>query len=122
MDKGQALNNFWNSFGWTAYDEYTTPEDIPDAHITYEYASDGLDVNLPLHATIWDRSSSWSSVTQKAEEIAHAISTSSPIALDTGGYMWIKKGEPFAQRIEDETDDMARGMYINIIVEYLTEF
>lgn len=124
MDKGQAIDQFWNSFGWQAYDENTTPEDqdLPDNHITYDFVSDALDANTSMHATIWDRSESWKSVTLKAEQIAEAIANmEKPIKIDTG-YVWIKRGEPFAQRIDDDTDDMARGVYINITVEYLTEY
>ena len=121
MNKSQAINDFWNGFGWKAYNEYTVPEDVSDNHITYEFVSDAIDANDSIHATIWDRSTSWESVTLKTEEIAQAIARMSPIKIDTG-YVWLKRGEPFAQRIYDETDDMARGVYINLIVEYLTEF
>lgn len=123
MDKAQAITSFWNSFGWTAYDEYTTPdEDVPDRHITYDFAADNLDSPIALHATIWDRSTSWEAVSKKADEIAEAIdSMTSPIRIDDG-YVWIKRGAPFSQRIKDDTDDMMRGVYINIVVEYLTAY
>lgn len=121
MNKGQAIDTFWNSFGWKAYDEQTTPEDTQYPHITYEFVSDAIDANDNIHATLWDRSTSWETVTLKTEEIAQSLSRAYPIKIDTG-YVWLKRGQPFAQRINDDTDDLIRGVYINLIVEYLTEF
>ena len=35
------------------------------------------------------------------------------------GYLWIKRGNPFAQRMSDENDGIRR-IYINIELEYFT--
>ena len=37
-----------------------------------------------------------------------------------GGAIWIKRGEPFAQNMGDQNDDMIRRKIINLSVEYLT--
>lgn len=124
MNKAQAYDTFWNSFGWKAYDEYTPldEKDMPKQYIAYNFAQDALDVDVPLHVYLWDLDTSWVNVTLKANEIAQAIDAmESPIKIDTG-YMWIKRGEPFAQRINDSSNDMARGMYLNVTVEYLTAY
>lgn len=121
MDKGQVIDYFWNSFTWPAYNEYTVPEGVSDKHITYEFVSDSIGANDSIHATLWDRSTSWKDITLKTEEIAQRLARMNPIKIDTG-YVWLKRGEPFAQRIYDDTDDMIRGVYINLTVEYLTEY
>ena len=40
-------------------------------------------------------------------------------ACDSGA-IWIKRGEPFAQNMGDQNDDMIRRKIINLSVEYLT--
>ena len=42
MDKSQALNTFWNSFGIPAYDEYTVPDGTSIPYITYDTATDAV--------------------------------------------------------------------------------
>lgn len=125
MNRSQAYNEFWNSFGWVAYDEYTIPDekDLPKQYIVYNFASDSLDADIALHVTLWERdTSSWKQVALKADEISEAIyRMEKPIEIDTG-YMWIKKGNPFAARVDDDTDDNVKGYYLNITVEFLTAY
>lgn len=119
MDKAQALNSFWNSFGMPAYDEYTVPQGATTPYITYNVMTDSLENVINLHASIWYKSMSWKDVSIKAEEIAAAIGIGGKVMKLNNGYLWINKGVPFAQRLND-TDDTMRRMYLNIQVEYLT--
>lgn len=124
MNKAQAYDAFWNSFGWVAFDEYTPldDKDMPNRYITYNFAEDALDADVTLHVSLWDLNTSWKDVTLKADEIAERIDNmETPIKID-GGYLWIKRGVPFAQRINDSSNDMARGVYLNVVVEYLTAY
>ena len=122
MDKIQALDRFWNSFGLPAYDESTVPQNAPLPRITYEAATDSFDSELYLTASLWYRSSSWKEISQKAEAISRYIVQMNPptIQLDDGR-LYITKGTPFAQRMTDP-DDSIRRIYLNIKVEYLTAF
>lgn len=121
MDKAQALNLFWSSFGLPAYDETTVPDDAEMPRITYNVATDSLNNVLPLSASLWYRSKSWEDITKKSEEIAEAITGHGYISYPIdGGYLWIVKGTPFAQRMRDDNDDMIRRIYINITAEFLT--
>lgn len=122
MDKVQALNDFWNSFGLPAYDENTVPPDAPMPRITYNVVTDNLEHIVSLYASIWYRSSSWKEITLKAAEIEKRLGEHGGvvIALDEGR-MWIDRGQPFAQRMDD-TDDSIRRIYMNIQVEYLTAY
>ena len=121
MDKAQALHHFWSSFGLPAYDVTTVPDNAKPPYITYNVATDSLDRVLPLSGTLWYRSTSWSEISAKAEEIADAIARQGFVIYPVdGGYLWIVKGTPFAQRLREENDDQLRRIYINITAEYLT--
>lgn len=120
MNKAQALHSFWNSFGIPAYDSSTVPEDLSsDFYITYDAATDSLDKPVPLSASIWKkRTFSWDEITQKAEQISDSLIQVKTIPLDIG-YLYITRGQPFAQRMPDE-DESIRRIYINIMAEFLT--
>lgn len=123
-NKEQAIHSFWGSFGWAAYDEGTVPvgSDAPTLpYITYRVVSDSLYGGpIAISASLWDRSSSWAEVTQKCNQISEYIGIGGRSIPVDGGYVWIKRGAPFAQRVVDD-DDMVRRIYINISVDFLTE-
>ena len=124
MDKVQAIDEFWNSFGLPAYDENTVPTDdsVDYPYITYNVSTDSLGNMIPLSASLWYRSTSWEDITHKAREIARAIKTQHmPIKID-GGYVWLVGGTPFSQRMSDPNDDMVRRIYLNVSAEYLTAY
>ena len=122
MDNVQALHNFWNSFGLTARDENTVPDNAMTAYggkyITYAVMVGYLEDTLMMSASLWYKSSSWAEITQKANEIGQYIGYGGRILDFDGGKLWIKRGVPFSQRMSDE-DDTIRRIYINIEVEYL---
>lgn len=122
MDKAQALHQFWSSFGLTAIDEYSAYDstiDLPSNYITYEVQTSNFGDSVVLTASLWYRSTSWAEISQKADEIAEYIGWGGKIIPIDYGYMWIKLGTPFAQRMSDE-DDSIRRIYINISVDFLS--
>lgn len=121
MDKAQTFNKFWNSFGMPAYDATSVPENASFPRITYTMATDNIDHTLLLDANLWYRESTWKNASQKIEEISEYIEKMSPIPCE-GGYLRIMRGNPFAQRMLDEDDDLIRRYYINIVAEYLTAY
>lgn len=123
MDKFQALDAFWNSFKWPAYDEGTVPDDAPLPRITYSVVTDSLGSPVMIPASLWDRSTSWERISKKAEEIAQAIVEMNPpaIKIDTGR-LYLTKGSPFAQRLQEPSDDMMRRIYLNVDVEFFTAY
>lgn len=119
MDKCQFIHNFWNSFGIQAYDENTVPADASIPRITYSVITSDFDRPVELDASIWDRSTSWQAISKKADEIAEYIGDGIVTPID-GGYIWIIRGFPFAQRMSDP-DDSIRRIYLNIQVEFITK-
>lgn len=123
MDKEQALHQFWSSFGLTAYDENTVPDNALTTnngkYLTYNVATASLEEPTPLYANLWYKSSSWADITVKANEIAGAIGRGGTIVPFDGGKIWICRGTPFSQRMPDD-DDTIRRIYINVMAEYLS--
>lgn len=118
MDKLQAYNQFWNSFGIPAYDESTVPDDAKPPYITYSAASDSFGNGLFLTASIWYRDTSWAGATRKEREISEFVGRGGVnVAYDNGAF-WLSKGSPWAQRMADPEDDMIRRIVLQINVEF----
>lgn len=124
MNKAQAVQDFWSGFGLTAWDSMTVPtgDRAPDfPYITYNVVTDRLDSDVQLTASVWYRSSSWKDVELKVAEIAERLGSGGKVIKIDDGYLWLRIGYPFAQRLSDE-DDMVRRIYVTINAEYLTAY
>ena len=119
MDNAQAIHSFWSSFGLTAYDENTVPDNADLPRITYSLSKAYFDEPVMLSASLWYKSTSWAEITQKAAQIGEAIGLGGKVLKTDDGYIWLKRGVPFAQRMSDE-DDTIRRIYLNIEVEHFT--
>lgn len=123
MDKAQALQTFWESFGIPAYEQTTVPETATMPYITYSVSTDSLDNVVNMYASVWYHSTSWKDISEKTEQIARYIVGMNPPSIKfDGGRLYIAKGTPFAQRMEDPNDSMIRRMYLNIQAEYLSAY
>ena len=120
MTKAAAIYQFWNSFGLTAYEENTVPTGAAFPYITYQLVTDSFDREIPLTASIWYRSESWTAINAKTEEISQKISLGGKIISCDGGAIWLKRGQPFAQNMGDESDDLIKRKYLNITAEIMT--
>ena len=120
MTKAAAIYQFWNSFSLTAYEENTVPDDAVFPYITYQLVTDSFDREIPLSASLWYRSESWTAINAKTEEISQKISRGGKIISCDGGAIWLKRGQPFAQNMGDESDDLIKRKYINITAEFMT--
>ena len=123
MNKSQALDKFWNSFGIPAYDENTIPDNPGERYITYSVSTGRIEDVINLTGKIWEKNTtSWKFVEDKSSEIAYELATMDPptISIDNGR-LYLTMGTPFSQRLSDP-DSMARGVYINIQAEFLTAY
>ena len=120
MTKAAAIYQFWSGFGLTAYEENTVPDDATFPYITYQLVTDSFDREIPLSASLWYRSESWTAINAKTEEISQKISRGGKIISCDGGAIWLKRGQPFAQNMGDESDDLIKRKYINITAEFMT--
>lgn len=120
MTKAAAIYQFWSGFGLTAYEENTVPTDADFPYITYQLVTDNFYREIPLSASIWYRSESWTGINAKTEEISQKISRGGKIIPCDGGAIWLKRGQPFAQNMRDESDDLIKRKYLNIAAEFMT--
>ena len=120
MTKAAAIYQFWSGFGLTAYEENTVPTDSAFPYITYQLVTDSFDREIPLTASIWYRSESWTGINAKTEEISQKISRGGKIISCDDGAIWMKRGQPFAQNMGDESDDLIKRKYLNITAEFMT--
>ena len=120
MTKAAAIYQFWSSFGLTAYEENTVPEDAAFPYITYQLVTDSFDRDVSATASLWYRGESWTAINAKTEEIARFIGGGGCLLDCDSGFIWLKRGTPFAQNMGDESDDLIKRKYINVTVEYMT--
>ena len=119
MDALQALHSFWSGFGLKAYDENTVPDNAELPYLTYEAARDTFGDPIAQTANLWYRSSGWGEITAKEQEISDFITRGGRMIAFNGGAIWIQKGSPWAQRMDDPSSDMIRRLVLNISIEYL---
>ena len=120
MTNAAAIYQFWNSFGLTAYEENSVPDEAQFPYITYQLVTDSFDREIPLTASLWYRSESWTGINAKTEEISQKISRGGKIISCYDGAIWLKRGQPFAQNMGDESDNLIKRKYLNITAEFMT--
>ena len=128
MTKATAIYQFWNSFGIKAYEENTVidadeegkPVEPTFPYITYQLVTDSFDREVAATASLWYRGESWTAINAKTEEISAHIGLGGKIVKCDGGRIWIKRGQPFAQNMGDENDDLIKRKYLNLTFEFLT--
>ena len=120
MNKAQAFHSFWSSFTWKAYEQSTVPDNAPDRYITYEYAEGYIGDSIPLAASLWIRSNSWTEIEQKAQDIGKAIGLGGKVVSYDGGKLWVNRGTTFAQRVAEPNDYAVRRIIINITAEFIS--
>ena len=120
MTKAAAIYQFWNSFGLTAFEENSVPDEADFPYITYQLVTDSFDREISLTASLWYRSESWAGINAKTEEISQTISRGGKIISCDGGAIWLKRGQPFSQSMGDESDDLIKRKYLNSTAEFMT--
>ena len=128
MTKAAAIYQFWNSFGIKAYEENTVIDADEDGnpveptfpYITYQLVTDSFDREVAATASLWYRGESWTAINAKTEEISAHIGLGGKIIKCDGGRIWIKRGQPFAQNMSDESDDLIKRKYLNLTFEFFT--
>ena len=120
MTKAASIYQFWSGFGMMAYEENTVPTDAAFPYITYQLVTDSFDREIPLTASLWYRSESWTGINAKTEEISQKISRGGKVIPCDGGAIWLKRGQPFAQSMGDESDNLIKRKYLNITAEFMT--
>ncbi len=124
MDKVQAFNTFWASFGLPAYDENTVPdgEHAPKfPYLTYSVSVSEFDSQVPINVSLWYRSNTWKDAENKMRELEKAISARGGARVSfTNGVIWFTRGSPFYQHMNDDSDELIKRIYVNVTAEFFT--
>lgn len=120
MNKVQALHSFWSSFGLTAYEENSVPDNATFPYITYQVNIGEFDRSTSMVASLWYRESTWKNAVDKSDEVFKRIGKGGLIYPCSDGVLWISRGVPFAQQMGDDSDDLIKRVVFTIIVEYVT--
>lgn len=134
MTPAAALYQFFANAipGWGAYAETSVPSkaagDAYDAtfpYITYSlptssfgFGEVSMSVNL-WHKAAQGRKIPETTMNDAAATLSDAIGRGGATLPCDGGYIWLKRGTPFAQAMPDE-DVTIKRRYVNITAEYLT--
>ena len=121
MTPEAAIQAYLGEFGMPAYAAAATPHDASFPYITYDLVVgdwDGGEVNVPVN--LWYRTDSEAEPNAKVREIASSLGLGGLTIRCDGGFLWLKKGSPWAQavRVEGE-DEKVKRRYININIEYI---
>ena len=120
MTKGAALQAFFSQF-MDAYAASAVPEDVNFPYLTYELitsAWDGGEVGLTVN--LWFYTTSEAVPNAKAQELSDAIGYGGITIPCDGGFIWMKRGSPWCQNLQDDTDPNIKRRYINVTAEYMT--
>lgn len=123
MDRWQAQQEFWSSFGIPAYDATTVDFSAEMPYITYDAISSNIGTAKDVNASLWYRSTSWEEISQKAIEIAQTIDAMPPSTEINDGRIKFRVPETsiFAQRANDP-DPNVRKMILTVEMEILTKY
>ena len=120
MTKGAALQAFFSQF-MDAYAASAVPDDVTFPYLTYELitsAWDGGEVGLTVN--LWFYTTSEAVPNAKAQELSYAIGYGGVTLPCDGGFIWLKRGSPWCQNLQDDTDPNIKRRYINVTAEYMT--
>lgn len=121
MTKGKALFEFFFGFGMPAYESSSVPEDITFPYLTYDNVIDSITGGeVSITVNLWYNTEREDLPNAKAQEISEAIGYGGRVLECDGGYIWLKRGTPWCQNLDDDTNKNIKRRYLNVTAEYLT--
>ena len=119
MTKGAALQSFFDGI-MTSYAASAVPDNATLPYLTYELitsAWEGGEVGLTVN--MWFYTTSEAVPNAKAQALSDEIGYSGVTIPCDGGFIWLKRGSPWCQNLQDDTDPNIKRRYINVTAEYL---
>lgn len=122
MNKEAAFQAWAEGFGIPAYAENAVPEDAEEPYMTY-YLPTAMfgDGEQAATLSLWYRTTSEAKPNAKAREIGKALARGGKQIVCDEGVMWLKRGMPFSQAM-DAGDNSVKRIYINVSVEFITNY
>lgn len=127
MTKDKALHAWFQSFGIPFYpaSSVPSPPKEPDGVIfpygTYELITSAWsEGEVGLTVNLWYYTESEAVPNAKAQEISDTIGMGGALVPCDEGAIWLKRGSPWCQNLQDDSDHNIKRRYLNITAEYLT--
>lgn len=123
MTKEAALKAFFESFGIPAYPSSAVPDDVIFPYLTYDMVTDAWESGpVGITVNLWYYTTQESPPNAKARELSQRIGIGGAIIKCDEGYIWLKRGSPWCQSLQDEADKNIKRRYLNISAEFLTAY
>ena len=120
MTKDKVLHAWFSQF-LPAYPTSNVPEDAVFPWLTYELITGSWDSGvIALTVNLWYYTESEAIPNAKAQELSDSIGYGGVTLPCDGGFIWLKRGSPWCQNIQDDTDPNIKRRYINVRAEYMT--
>lgn len=122
MTQEAAIYQFLSGFAIPAYASASVPDQAQFPYLTYDLVLgewEQGEVNMPVN--VWYRTESEAAPNAKVREIGTAIGRSGVTVPCDGGFLWLKKGSPWAQSVTvDGEDEKVKRRLLNISIETMT--
>lgn len=122
--KAAAIQAFFERF-LPAYEETTVPQGAALPYLTYALVTDSFHADgsgdTSISVSLWYRGTTWKPCNAMAEKMSETLGFDGLVIPAADGYIWLKRGTPFAQNMSDPDDDQIRRKIINVTAEYLTK-
>lgn len=123
MTKAAALNKWFSQFGMDAYPSSGVPEKVTFPYLTYELAIGDINSGpVDIGVNLWFRTESEKIPNDKVEEIGKEIGLGGTLVPYDGGAIWIKKGSPFSQNLNDENvekNGTVKRRFLDLSLEFV---
>ena len=118
--KAAAFHEFMSSLGLPAYAATAVPDSAEMPYITYTRAEGAWgDGPVAVQADIWYRTESEAEPNAKVAELSKRLGLGGVCLPCEAGVLWVRRGSPFAQAVED-ADNSVKRRCINLEIEFET--
>lgn len=112
----KTLFTFFNNFGYEVYLEGQISESAKFPYITLSYQLEDFGVDSLIQGQIWDKSYNRETVNRISDELLSIIQNGIKIrTTDNEGYLYLRRGSPFIQPINDI--EGLQVNYFNIVMK-----
>lgn len=123
MTKGEALYGFFSGFGIPAYEVNRVPVEAEFPYLTYDAKTAAFgEPPVSLTVNLWFHTEDNTVPDAKADEIGQRLGRGGAIIRCADGAVWLRRGEPFYQALNDPTDSRINRRFINITAEFITTY
>jgi hypothetical protein len=122
MTQEAAIYQFLSGFAIPAYASSSVPDQAQFPYLTYDLVlGEWEQGEVNMQVNVWYRTESEATPNAKVREIGAAIGRGGVTVPCDGGFLWLKKGSPWAQSVTiDGEDEKVKRRLLNISIETMT--